>query len=216
MDVPDETVPFGNITGETLDFRFEMKGSFKIASFSWRSSREGLEMAEDEDDDEVEMTDRERRIRDKIRAKERKERQTNRAENRKNSRVIVGEFEVSKDVDAATPRLFKAHAFRVIYDGCHIYFRKTGGGKLFTFLQLSFSDVIIEGWECSLDDSTKERLVIGFNWCQLKYFPQSSGGVSKRGAAKIEHFCADNPRSQDVPKVLSAASVPDIVITGKD
>ena len=81
MTKPLITSPFGNITGETLDFRFEMKGAFKIASFSWRSSREGLSMDEDEDEDDGnKMSDDEKKLQDIIKKKNRKERQMNRAE----------------------------------------------------------------------------------------------------------------------------------------
>jgi len=127
----------------------------------------------------------------------------NESDNRRDSRCSVGAFEIRKDVDIATPTIFLAHAHCAVFEGCHIYFRKTGGSKLFTFFHAIFSDVIIEKWECNLDNGTEEKLTVNFDWCEINYYPQSRDGVRKKGdAANMNQFCTSTPDSQDAPRVM--------------
>jgi type VI protein secretion system component Hcp len=199
-------VPIGKIKGETLDKRFETHGAFKIWSFNWSSAHDTTSIA----DPEAETSE----DNDNPTKKNRRRKHQGMSGKRKDAAVSVGAFEVTKDVDLATPSLFYAHARCAVFSGCHVYFRKTGGGKLFTFFHAAFSDVIIEKWSCNIDSSTKETIVVNFDWCQLNYFPQSSKGAIKKDTANIKQICVSDPDSDKVPRVLTSMSVADMDLKG--
>lgn len=132
---------------------------------------------------------------------------SNNSDNRLDPKVSVGAFEIRKELDIATPTLFLAHATCAVFPGAHVYFRKSGGQKMFTFFHAVFSDCIIEKWDCNLDSGTEEKLTVNFNWCEVNYYPQVADGTRKKGdPANMKQFCTSDPESQDVPRVFRRAS----------
>jgi type VI protein secretion system component Hcp len=118
--------------------------------------------------------------------------------------VTVGSFRVKKEIDIATPTLFLANVTRSVFQGAHVFFRKSAGSSLQTFFHAIFSDVIIEHWAIDLDgEDTKEELTVNFNWCEVNYYPQTKEGTRKKGdPANMKQFCVSDPESQDVPRVF--------------
>ncbi len=207
--VGPEKKSIGRIKGETLDTRFDTHGAFKIWHFSWKSNHNTASPIDDApfDDNEEE---------DDARPKRRPAPSRPMSANRMDATAQVGSFEVSKEVDVASPTIFLAHAHCAVFEGCHIYFRKTGGGKLFTFFHAVFSDVIVESWDIHLENHTLEKFCVNFNWCQLNYFPQSSKGTGKKDAANMKQFCTSNPMGETAPpKILRATAVADVDLTGR-
>ena len=207
-----EKKSIGKIKGETLDTRFDTHGAFKIWSFSWQSAHNSATTTDEDIDDGPDIATTSGPA---AAAKKRRSQLRVMSSNRMDALVNVGAFEVSKDVDVASPTIFLAHAHCAVFEGCHIYFRKTGGGKLFTFFHAVFSDVIIERWDCNFDSGATEKLVVNFNWCQLNYFPQSSKGTGKKDAANMKQFCTSNPDSDAAPKILRSMAVADMDIRGQ-
>jgi type VI protein secretion system component Hcp len=182
----------GSVKGETLDSRFQKHGASKIWSFAW-TSKHGDAAPPDEISTTVESDDYSVLNKPPAQLKPI-------SPNRKDSRVSVGAFTVTKDIDVATPTLFKAHAHCAVFESAHVYFRKTAGAKAMTFFRLSFSDVIIETWSCDISGDCKETITINFDWCQVTYFPQSMEGVSKKTVANVKEFCTSNPDNDRAPE----------------
>jgi len=191
---PQKRKSVGKVIGETLDNRFQKYGASKIWTFAW-ASKHGDAAPPDEippmfDPDSDSVLNKPPPQVKPI------------SPNRLDSRVSVGAFTVTKDIDVATPTLFKAHAHCAVFDGAHVYFRKVAGGKAMTFLRLSFSDVIIETWSCDVSGDCKETITVNFDWCQVTYFPQSVEGHSKKNIANLKQFCTSNPDNEVAPEVL--------------
>lgn len=168
-----------NIKGETSDARFQAKGAFQIRNFSWECERKHDSKHDSESD-------------------------TERGTERGDSAAGVKAFSVKKEIDIATPTLFLANVTGCVFEGAHVYFRKTTGAKLETFFHAIFSDVILEKWVINLDgDDTSEHLTWAFDWVQVNYYPQTREGTRKKdNPANMKQYCTSNPESTAVPSVL--------------
>src|SRR6478752_3615476 len=111
----------GAVKGETLDSRFQKHGASKIWSFAW-ASKHGDAAPPDEISTTIDLDG------DSV-VNSPPPRVKPISPNRRDSRVSVGAFTVTKDIDVATPTLFKAHAHCAVFDSAHVYFRKMAGGK---------------------------------------------------------------------------------------
>lgn len=194
---PKKNKSVGLVKGETLDNRFQKHGASKIWTFAW-ASKHGDAALPDEILTTVDTEGNSVEHKPPPQVKPM-------SPNRLDSRVSVGAFTVTKDIDVATPTLFKAHAHCAVFKGAHVYFRKVAGGKAMTFFRLSFSDVIIETWSCDISGDCKETITINFDWCQVTYFPQSMEGHSKKDVANVKEFCTSDPDNELVPEIFNKA-----------
>jgi type VI protein secretion system component Hcp len=93
-------------------------------------------------------------------------------------------FSVTKELDYATPDLFKAYCLfwddhKITWDKARVTLRKAAGGQAVEYLVFEFQDVYVKDW--SLDgkdgeDMPEEDVEFCFRTLQFNYWPQTHGG----------------------------------------
>lgn len=190
----------GRIEGEALDAKYREKGAFAITSFQWACGHETID--DDPFDSSLDLDNPE------AEAPKRKPKLIG----QKNKKPVVGAFSVSKDVDLATPMLFKANSTGSEFPAAHIYFRKSGGGtKLFPYLHLIFGITVIESWSLDLPGTRQEeKMTVRFKWCNVMYYPQQADGTRNKGKLKSTEYCSMPGQSEPPPEMKPMPDVWDM------
>jgi len=93
-------------------------------------------------------------------------------------------FQIVKQLDAASPNLFRAYCttqdleHREVFESATISLRKATGGARLPFLKYTFNDVVVVGYslEIGSDASPKETISMSFAKCRAEYKQQSKSG----------------------------------------
>jgi type VI protein secretion system component Hcp len=180
------------IHGETLDEKFTDKDAFSINSFELSSPTAGfgsvsedLAGTGDEGDEahggslgsgENDSTGSSTQVQTDHKDKTRK--------GKKHKRRWT--FEITKDLDIATPLLFRAYCEHAQEEDPKPYtaklvLRKAGGKWSFTYLELTFYEVQVISFEIKSesDKLPKESVSFSFNKCKFRYSAQKPDGGSK-------------------------------------
>jgi type VI protein secretion system component Hcp len=182
------------ITGETKDEKFSDKDAMSIHKFELSSPASVAEVAaskeqEEEDEEEDETPVRGGTSADKHQsgkdAKANKDKDKKKDKETKKKRAQWS-FEISKDVDNATPLLFKAYCEHAQEQDPEPYtaklvLRKAGGKWSMNYLELTFYDVQVISFEIKSegDKLPKEKVAFSFRKCKFRYSAQKPDGGAR-------------------------------------
>lgn len=163
------------VTGECRDSAFSLKKAMAIKSFEFGTEL-GSSSKEDDEDEEDEKT-----------GKKQPEKPKSNSKNPTNFK-----FSITKDVDSASPALFKAYCMHASagvsqFDQAIISLRKAGGSDRFVYLVMEFAGVFVSSYTLSAtsgDELPEETIEFVFQTSvKFRYQPQTSAG---HGAANIK------------------------------
>ena len=175
------------VKGETLDAHFAKTHAMAITAFEL-NSEEGKAAAmkmmaaeqEGEDIDQSRITAQQAKAKEESLKK-------------KGGRRFSLSFEISKDVDAASPLLFMHYCERAFNKSkaqpipfARVTLRKSGGPNPLNYLVLEFSDVHVASYalDAAGSELPGEKIAFTFKSCTLLYTPQSAAGGARRGTAQ--------------------------------